>query len=151
MARIYARRRGESGSKKVVRYKVPEWQSLKENEIIETIIELKKEEKSRAEIGLTLRDSYGVPSIRLATNKKLQKILLGSGFKEEYPEDLMNLIKKAIKLRKHLNRNKKDLHNKRSLQLTESKIRRLGKYYIRKKELPKNWKYKPAEAELLVR
>jgi len=151
MARIYARRKGKSGSKKVVRNKVPEWQPLKEKEVIEKIIELKKEGKTKAEIGLILRDSYGIPSIRLATNKKLQKILLESGFKEEYPEDLINLIKKAVNLRKHLEKNKKDIHNKRSLQLTESKIRRLGKYYIKKKKLPENWKYKPNEAELLVR
>ncbi|HDI06481.1 MAG TPA: 30S ribosomal protein S15 [Candidatus Aenigmarchaeota archaeon] len=151
MARIYARKKGKSGSKKVVRNKIPEWQPLKEKEVIEKIIELKKEGKTKAEIGLILRDSYGIPSIRLATNKKLQKILLENGFKEEYPEDLINLIKKAVNLRKHLEKNKKDIHNKRSLQLTESKIRRLGKYYIKKKKLPENWKYKPNEAELLVR
>lgn len=151
MARIYARKKGKSGSKKVIRNKVPNWQPMKEKEIIKKIIELKKEGKSRSEIGLILRDSCGIPSIRLATSKKLQKILLENGFKEEYPEDLMNLIKKAVHLRKHLDKNKKDLHNKRSLQLTESKIRRLGKYFIREKKLPENWKYKPEEAELLVR
>ena len=151
MARIYARRRGKSGSKKVVRNKVPTWQFLKEKKIIEIILELKKQGKTKAEIGLILRDSYGVPSINLATDKKLQKILVEKGFKEEYPEDLMNLLKKAVNLRKHLTKSKKDLHNKRALQLTESKIRRLGKYFVRKKKLPEKWKYKPEEAELLVR
>ena len=36
---------------------------------------------------------------------------------------------KALGLRKHLGDNKKDLHNKRQLNLTESKIRRLVRYY----------------------
>ncbi len=151
MARMYARRKGKSGSKKVVRNKIPDWQLLKEKEVIKKIIELKKEEKSKPEIGLILRDSYGVPSIRLTTGKKLQEILEENKFSEAYPEEMMNLIKKAVNLRKHLNQNKKDFHNKRSLQLTESKIRRMGKYYIKEKKLPEKWKYKPKEAELLLR
>jgi small subunit ribosomal protein S15 len=151
MARMHSRRRGKSGSKKVIRNKPPEWQLLKGKELIKKIIELKKEGKSKSEIGFILRDSYGVPSIRLATGKKLGKILEEQGFKEEYPEDLVNLIKKAVNLRKRLARNKKDLHNKRALQLIESKIRRLAKYYIGKGKLPENWKYKPEEAEVLIK
>ncbi|HIE41293.1 MAG TPA: 30S ribosomal protein S15 [Candidatus Aenigmarchaeota archaeon] len=151
MARIYSRRKGKSESKRVIRNKPPEWQPLKREEIIKKIIELRKQDKSKSEIGFILRDSYGVPSIQLATGKKLSKILEEYEFKEQYPEDLMNLIKKAVNLRKHLLRNKKDLHNKRALQLIESKIRRLAKYYISEKKLPKDWKYKPEEAEILIR
>ncbi|HIQ50834.1 MAG TPA: 30S ribosomal protein S15, partial [Nautiliaceae bacterium] len=44
----------------------------------------------------------------------------------------------------------KDLHSKRGLQLIESKIKRLVKYYKRKKVLPENWKYTPEIAKLLV-
>lgn len=148
---MYARRKGKSGSKKVVRNIVPEWQIIKEKDIVKIILELKKEGKSKPEIGMILRDTYGVSSIKLSTSKKLKKILEENKIKEDYPEELMNLIKKAVKLRKHLEENKKDLHNKRSLQLTESKIRRLGKYYVSEKKLPEDWKYKPQEAELLVR
>ena len=151
MARMYSRRRGKSGSKKVPRNNPPEWQQLRGEELIKKIIELRKEGKSKSEIGFILRDSYGVPSIKLATGKKLGKILEEHGFKEEYPEDFVNLIKKAVNLRKHLERNKKDLHNKRALQLIESKIRRLAKYYIREGKLPKTWKYKPEEAEVLIK
>ena len=151
MARMYARRKGKSGSDKVVRNKVPEWQEMDKNEIIAKIIELRKEDYKKPQIGLILRDTYGVPSIRLSTGKKLQAILEENGIKEDYPEDLMNLFKKAIHLRKHLVENKKDYHNKRSLQLTESKIRRLGKYYMKEHLLPEKWKYKPAEVELLLR
>jgi len=151
MARMYARRKGKSSSKKIVRNVVPEWQPLKSEELIKKIIELKKEGKTNAEIGLILRDFYGVPSVKLATGKKLSKILEEHGFKDEYPEDLMNLFKKAINLRRHLSKHKKDLHHKRSLQLIESKIRRLGKYYVREKKLPKDWEYKPEEVELILK
>ena len=64
---------------------------------------------------------------------------------------MQSLIKKAIRLRKHLEAHRKDLHNKRALQLTESKIWRLQKYYKRKGVLPADWEYKPETAEFLIR
>jgi len=148
---MYARKKGKSGSKKVYRNKAPDWQPLKEKEVAKKAAELKNEGKKMAEIGLILRDTEGIVSTKLATGVRLKKLLEKQGLKDEYPEDLMNLMKKAVKLRKHLASNKMDYHNKRALQLTESKVRRLGKYYIRKKLLPAGWRYDPAAAELLVR
>ncbi|KAB3548078.1 MAG: 30S ribosomal protein S15, partial [ANME-2 cluster archaeon] len=43
-----------------------------------------------------------------------------------------------------------DVHNKRALQLTESKIRRLVKYYRRTGTLPKDWVYRADTAEMLI-
>lgn len=148
---MYARKKGKSGSKKLYRNKAPEWQPLSEKEVTEKAANLKKEGKKLAEIGLLLRDTEGIASIRLATGFRLKKLLEKNELKDAYPEDLMNLMKKAVKLRKHLSTNKMDYHNKRALQLTESKVRRLGKYYIKKKQLPVGWRYKPEQAELLVR
>jgi len=62
---------------------------------------------------------------------------------------MRNLIGTALSLRKHLETNKKDLHNKRSLHLTESKIRRLAKYYHVEGRLPTGWKYSPKQAKLM--
>ncbi|HNQ32531.1 MAG TPA: 30S ribosomal protein S15, partial [Methanoculleus sp.] len=45
---------------------------------------------------------------------------------------------------------KKDLHNTRQLQITESKVRRLVKYYVRSGRMPKGWTYKPETAEILL-
>ena len=79
------------------------------------------------------------------------------GFKYEknvypkLPEDMMNLLKKSVNLRNHMEKNKKDYHSYRGLELTESKIRRLGRYYIKKGTLPTGWKYDPQQAKLLVR
>jgi small subunit ribosomal protein S15 len=68
----------------------------------------------------------------------------------EYPEDLFNLLKQAVNLRSHLERNKRDYTSKRGLELLESKIRRLGKYYVRTGVLPEHWHYDPEQAKLLV-
>jgi len=133
MARIYARRRGRSGSKPPLRKKPPEWLQITPEEIEERIIELYKQGYSTSVIGMVLRDCYGVPDVRLVTGKKMTQILREYNVASKVPEDLQNLIKKAIRLRKHLELHRKDLHNKRALQLTESKIRRLVKYYKRKK------------------
>ncbi len=57
MARMYARKKGKSGSKKVYRNKAPDWQPLKEKEVIKKAVELKKEGKKMAEIGLLMRQA----------------------------------------------------------------------------------------------
>jgi small subunit ribosomal protein S15 len=72
------------------------------------------------------------------------------GMESKIPEDLRNLIGKALGLRKHLAQNKNDLYNKRQLQLIESKVRRLVKYYIGAGVLPQDWVYKPETAEILL-
>ena len=149
MARMHARRKGKSGSTHPIRKKHPEWSSLNPREIEARIIELAKSEKSTSEIGMILRDQYAVPDVKIATDKKILQILENNNIKFEMPEDLRNLIRTALKLRKHLDTNKKDLKNKRNLQLTESKIRRLTKYYHAEQRLPKGWKYSPAQAKLM--
>ncbi|WP_297476078.1 30S ribosomal protein S15, partial [Thermococcus sp.] len=82
---------------------------------------------------------------------KITKILEENGLAPDIPEDLMALIRKAVKLRKHLEMHPKDKHSRRGLQLTESKIRRLVKYYRRTGKLPAKWRYDPEQAKLLVR
>ncbi|UCH72255.1 MAG: 30S ribosomal protein S15 [Thermoplasmatales archaeon] len=149
MARIHARRKGTSGSTHPVREKHPDWSALNPREIESHVIELAKAGKTTSEIGLILRDQYAVPDVKLATGKKISKILEGNNIKPEIPEDLRNLIGTALQLRTHLESNKKDLKNSRNLQLTESKIRRLTKYYHSKKRLPDGWKYSPQQAKLM--
>lgn len=149
MARMHARRKGKSGSTHPLREKHPEWSALNPREIESHILELSKQGKTTSEIGIILRDQFAVPDIKLATGKKVLKILESNNIKPEIPEDMRNLIGTALSLRKHLETNKKDLHNKRSLHLTESKIRRLTKYYHTQKRLPQGWKYSPQQAKLM--
>jgi len=150
MARMHARRKGQSGSVHPVdRKKHPEWSSLNPREIESHIIELAKNGHSTSEIGMILRDQYAVPDIKLATGKKISKILESNNMNQEIPEDLRNLIHTALQLKKHLDVNKKDLSNKRNLHLTESKIRRLTKYYHTTNSLPEGWKYSLDQAKLM--
>jgi small subunit ribosomal protein S13e len=53
------------------------------------------------------------------------------GCAPQIPEDLYYLIKKAISIRKHLEKNRKDKDSKFRLILVESRIHRLSRYYRR--------------------
>ena len=149
MARIHARRKGKSGSTHPIRKNHPEWSALNPRETEARILELAKQEKSASQIGMILRDQYAVPDVKIATGKNISKILESNKMTPEIPEDLQNLIRRALRIRKHIEINGKDLTNKRNLQLTESKIRRLTKYYHATDQLPQGWKYTPDQAKLM--
>ena len=150
MARIHARRKGKSGSTRPIdRKKHPDWSSLNPREAEARILELAKVGKSNSEIGMILRDQYAVPDVKIATNKKISKILEENNFKPEIPEDLRSLIHTALQIKKHLDIHKKDYKSKRNLQLTESKIRRLTKYYKSRDRLSNDWKYSLEQAKLM--
>ncbi|MEA2054311.1 MAG: 30S ribosomal protein S15 [Candidatus Thermoplasmatota archaeon] len=130
MARMHSRKKGKSSSKHPIERKHPQW-GLGPKEIEKKIIKMAEEGKSPSMIGIVLRDGYGVPDIKAATGKKLDKILKEHDLLPDVPEDLDNLLTKREKLKDHLSANPRDIHNKRKLQLIESKIRRLIKYYSR--------------------
>jgi small subunit ribosomal protein S15 len=148
---MHSRKKGHAGSKRPYRTKPPEWVDLKGKEIEEFVVKLAKEGNSPTMIGMTMRDQNGVPSIKLSTGKRVGAILEANEIKKDIPEDLINLIIRAVALDKHLKANPKDNSSKRGLQLTESKIRRLVKYYHRIGKLPKDWKYNLKTAKLLVK
>jgi small subunit ribosomal protein S15 len=150
MARMHARRRGQSGSVRPYRKEAPEWSNKDAAAIEKLILDLKKEGVTNSRIGLILRDRYGVPDVKRALGKRIGELLTEKGMESEIPEDLRALIAKALGLRKHLVTNRNDLHNKRQLQLTESKVRRLARYYAGSGKLPKGWTYKPETAEILL-
>ena len=129
----------------------PERIEYSTEEIEEIVLKLSKEGKSTSVIGVILRDQYGIPDVKAITDMKITHILEKHGQGEEYPEDLMNLIRKAVNIRDHLKENPKDLHTKRGLQLVESRIRRLVKYYTKEGVLPEGWRYEPKKAALLVK
>ena len=151
MARMHARRKGKSGSRKPPGKTPPAWVDKSKKECEKLVIKLAKEGKSASEIGLILRDTYGIPDVKALTGKKVTQILKENKLAPDLPEDFMNLIKKAVNLRKHLEKNPKDIHNKRGLQLVESKIKRLQRYYKRRGVLPLDWYYDPKKAALLVK
>ncbi|MCZ7392100.1 MAG: 30S ribosomal protein S15 [Candidatus Methanoperedens sp.] len=150
MARMHTRRKGQAGSKKPVRTEPPKWSNTNKEEIENTVQQLATQGRSSSEIGMVLRDRYGVPDVTLVTGKKIGAIMKEKNVGPKVPEDIYNLIVKVLELKKHLDRNHKDVHNKRSLNNMVSKIRRLEKYYRREGVLPADWKYSLERAEMLI-
>lgn len=150
MARMYSRKKGKSGSQKPLQ-KTAKWVDYKPKEVEDLVIKYAKQGLQSAKIGSILRDQYGVPSVKLATKKTIAQILKENDLYSKLPEDLFNLLKRVVELRVHLEKNKRDYQSYRGLELTESKVRRLARYYIRKGLLPKGWKYDPEQAKLLIR
>jgi small subunit ribosomal protein S15 len=150
MARMHSRKKGRAGSKRPSTKTTPKWVRYKKEEIEKIVIKLAKEGNSTSNVGSILRDQFGVPSVKLITGKTISQILKEEKIYPKYPEDILNLLKKSVNLRDHLEKNKADSTSKRGLELLESKIRRLGKYYVRRKVLPPDWKYDPEKAKLLV-
>ncbi|MBU0456753.1 MAG: 30S ribosomal protein S15 [Nanoarchaeota archaeon] len=139
MARMHSRDKGKSGSTKPIK-KVPSWASYKGKDVEKLINKYAKAGKSSSEIGMILRDSYGINSVKALTGKKIVTILKENNLNKELPEDLLNVIKKITEIKRHLEKNKQDQTAKRGFLLTSSKIRRLVKYYKSTNKLPADWK-----------
>jgi small subunit ribosomal protein S15 len=151
MARMHARKKGKSGSTKPAASSSDKWLEYNNDEIIKLIVTLGTEGMSPSVIGVTLRDQYGIPDVKKITKKSITEILKEKKLATELPEGFINLLKQALKLRKHIEKNPHDNSNNRGLQLTESKIKRLIRYYKAKKLMPKDFYYDVKNIELLLR
>ena len=147
---MYSRRRGKSGSRKPVEKKVQVWVRYKPKEAEMLILKLAKDGKPASQIGLILRDTYGIPSAKTLLGKSINDLLKEKSLLPEIPEDIMALIKKSIILEKHREANKQDMTAKRGTLLTTSKIMRLIKYYKSTGRLPKDWKFDRSKLRLMI-
>ena len=150
MARMHSRKKGKSGSTRPARLEKPVWVELSSEEVENEVVKLARKGFSQSLIGVILRDSHGVPLVKVVTGKSINQILKEHDIETPLPEDLTNLVKKALVLRKHLESNHKDLESKKGLQRTESKIYRLIKYYKSKKVLEPDFKYDPEKIRTVV-
>ena len=150
MAKMHSRKGGSSRSRPPMVTKAPEWSDVSKEELEKTIMKLHDTGMSPSRIGLTLRDQYGVPNGKLVIGTSITGCLRDNNALAYIPEDLTNLMRKALHVRKHIKANKKDVHNKRALQLTENKIRRMAKYYHDSGRLAPDWTYSPETAEILI-
>ncbi|MFX0076536.1 MAG: 30S ribosomal protein S15 [Candidatus Hermodarchaeota archaeon] len=150
MARMHSRKKGKSGSTRPSRREKPVWVELSSEEVESEVVKLARKGFSQSLIGVKLRDSYGIPLVKVVTGKSIHEILKENDIEAPLPEDLTNLVKKALNLRKHLESNHKDLESKKGLQRTESKIYRLIKFYKKKKRLPSDFKYDPEKIRTIV-
>ena len=147
---MHSRKKGKSGSIKPIKKTKPTWVRYSETEVESLVVKLAKAGNNSAKIGLILRDSYGVPDVKIITKNKIGDILKNQKLSPAYPDDFTSLIKKEINIQKHLEKFKKDQVAKRGLKLTSSKINRLAKYYKRKGILPEDWRYDREKAKLIV-
>ena len=150
LARMHSKGKGKSGSDKPNVSDAPKWSESDKKAVEELILKLSGEGNSTAMIGTILRDQHAVPDVRLVTGERISETLERNGVGGKYPEDMMNLMRQALRMIDHLNSNHKDLHNRRQLELTESRIRRLAKYYIGTGKLDSGWTYKREQLRLMV-
>lgn len=124
--------------------------NYEKEEVEKLIAKLAQSSMTQSQIGMALRDQYGIPDVK-AFGFTIGQALKKSKLEKDIPEDLYNLIKKAVIMNSHLERNKKDKKNVHRLQLIESRVRKLGRYYVKVGKLPKGWKYDLIQAKLLVK
>src|SRR3989344_2787483 len=97
MARMYSGKKGKAGSKKPVSKRKLTWIRYSNKEAEQLIIKLAKQGKSKSEIGMILRDTYGIPSVKDLLSKRLHKILEENKLTQKLPEDMVALIKNEIR------------------------------------------------------
>ena len=148
MARIHAHTHGKSHSTRPTSKDVPPWLTESQEKVSSLIVGLAKEGITQSEIGLRLRDEYGIPLAKHVVGKAIADVLVDNDIIRDMPEDLEHLVMKALGLQKHLRTHNSDHRNVRSLELIESKIHRLSKYYKRIGKIKKNWKYAAVIAQL---
>ena len=150
MARMHSKGKGTSGSSKPNNDTAPSWSESDKGTVEKLILKYANEGHSSAKIGTLLRDMHAVPDVRLVMGERISQTLSRNNLDSTYPEDMMNLMRKALSLIDHLSSNKKDLHNRRQLELCESRLRRLAKYYVGTGRISSTWTYKRDQLRLMV-
>jgi len=148
MGRMHTHNHGKSHSIRPIELKKPDWIKMESKEIEELIIKYAKDGMTSSMIGIKLRDQHAIPLVKPIINKSVSQVLKENDLTPEIPEDLNNIVLKAVNLQKHLKDNKSDSRNVRSLELIEAKVHRLSTHYKNKGIIPKKWKYKSVVAQL---
>ncbi|KAI7829059.1 40S ribosomal protein S13 [Kickxella alabastrina] len=146
MGRMYTSGKGISKSAAPYRRTPASWVKATPEDVCEQICKLARKGTTPSQIGVILR----CPPVNAITGTKVVRILRANGLAPEIPEDLYFLIKKAVSVRKHLERNRKDFDAKYRVILIEARISRLARYYIACGQLPPNWKYVASTASTIV-
>merc|ERR1711959_706745 len=142
MGRLHSKGKGISDSAIPYSRTPPAWLKTTPDQVVDQICKLARKGATPSQIG--------VAQVKIVTGNKILRILKGNGLAPEIPEDLYMLIKKAVAVRKHLERNRKDKDSKFRMILIESRIHRLSRYYKKVGALPPTWKYESATASTLV-
>ena len=144
--------RGKGISRRCLPYRKapPSWVQVTASDLTEQIVKMAKRGQTPSQIGVVLRDQYGIPQVKGVTGSKILRILKVAGVAPQLPEDLYHLIKKAVNVRKHIEKFRADRDGKFRLILIESRIHRLARYYRGVKALPPTWRYQSKKADTLI-
>ena len=148
MGRMHTHNHGKAHSIRPIELKKPDWIKMESKEIEELIVKYANEGMTSSQIGIKLRDQHAIPLVKPILNKTISDVLKENDLVPEIPEDLNNIVLRAVNLQKHLKENKGDSRNVRSLELIEAKVHRLSTHYKNKGIIPKKWKYKSVVAQL---
>ncbi len=148
MARIHSHRHGKSHQTRPTSKAVPSWVTYGPDEVKAAIVKLAKEGLTPSQIGLALRDDYGIPLAKPVLGKSIGDVLVEAKLAPKLPQDLQDLIDRALRVQKHLQIHHSDRKNVHSLELVEAKIYRLSKFYKGKGILPDDFKYTAVVAQL---
>jgi len=148
MGRLHTHNHGKSHSIRPIDPKKPEWVKQTNDEIEGLIIKYAKEGMTTSQIGIKLRDQHAIPLVKPIINKGIKEVLIENKLNPEIPDDLNNIVMKAVNLQKHLKENRSDNRNTRALELVEAKVHRLSTHYKKTGEIDQKWKYKSVVAQL---
>ena len=148
MGRLHTHNHGKSHSIRPSVSEIPSWVKIEAKEVEKLIVKYGKEGLTSSNIGMKLRDQHSIPLVQPILKKTISQVLQENKLSPEIPEDLNNIVNKAVGLQKHLKSNKRDRRNVRSLELIEAKVHRLSDYYKKNGRLSKTWKYKSVVAQL---
>jgi len=148
MGRMHSHNYGKSHSTRPLNPKAPSWKTQDPKEIEEMIIKYAKDDLSTSQIGVYQSDQQSIPLVKPIIKKTITRVLEENDLYPELPEELNNIVMKAVGVQKHLKINKKDNRNVRSLELIEAKVHRLSVYYKKIGRIPQKWKYKALVAQL---
>jgi len=148
LARIHSHRHGKSHQTRPTSKRPPSWLTYSADEVSSLTIKLGKEGLTASEIGVRLRDEYGIPLVKPIIGKSIGQLLRENKLAPALPEDLQNLLLRAKRVQSHLETFKSDARNVRSLELIEAKIYRLSKHYKKVGLIPSDFKYAAVVAQL---
>ncbi|KAJ8291549.1 40S ribosomal protein S13 [Rhodotorula toruloides] len=152
MGRMHNPHKGIAGSALPYKRSAPRWLKISADEVKEHIFKLARKGLTPSQIGVVLRDSHGVAQVKSVTGNKppttSETYVLLSFFAPLSRS--IKQIKKAVQVRKHLERNRNDKDSKFRLILIESRIHRLARYYRTKGQLAPTFKYEAASASTMI-
>ena len=150
MGRMHSKGKGIAKRSLPYRKAPPSWVQISASDLTEQIVKMARRGQSPSQIGVVLRDQYGIPQVKGVTGSKILRILKVQGVAPQLPEDLYHMIKKAVNIRKHIEKFRADRDGKFRLILVESRIHRLARYYRKSKALPPTFRYQSKKADTLI-